>query len=109
MKVESKFIIVKDGKKIFGQGPYRLLRSIDELGSISRAAEVFDMSYSKAWRLIKDAEKILGYALLERVSGGSDGGGSSLTPQAKRLVENYENFSNQAQEAVEEIFKRNFE
>lgn len=108
MKIESKFLIVKDGEKIFGEGPYRLLKSIEELGSINKAAERFDMSYSKALAIIKKAEKYLGYSLLERVTGGVHGGGSFLTEKGRQLVKNYEDFTGEAREAVEEIFKRKF-
>ena len=92
MKIESKFLIVKDGEKVFGEGPYRLLKSIEELGSINRAAEKFDMSYSKALAIIKKAEDYLGYPLLERVTGGVHGGGSYLTEKGKELVKDYEDF-----------------
>ena len=69
--------------KSFGKGPCILLKTIDKLGSLNKAAKELNMSYSKAWSIINRAERVLGYSLLETVTGGADGGGSYLTPKAK--------------------------
>ena len=70
-----------DGTRFFGPGPYRLLEGVDRLGSLSAVAREMGMSYSKANRVVKNAEKACGFPLLARRIGGADGGSSELTPR----------------------------
>lgn len=77
------------GEGIIGEGKIRLLQAVDELGSLSAAANSLGLSYRKAWGDIKKAEKLLGYELTEKHRGGKDGGKSVLTPAAARLLEAY--------------------
>lgn len=37
------------------------------------------MAYSKAWRILRDCEKALGFELLDSTTGGRHGGGAVLT------------------------------
>lgn len=108
LKLESRFWIVQNGEKVFGRGPCILLKTIDRLGSLNKAAKELDMSYSKAWSIINRAERALGYSFLERETGGIDGGGSYLTVEGKAIVKAYEGFCKEAEESVEEIFKKYF-
>jgi len=79
-----------DGQKFFGEGPYRLLRAIESTGSLRAAALSMEMAYTKALKLMKNAERALGFALTMRTTGGKDGGGSVLTPKGKEWLEKYE-------------------
>lgn len=108
LKLESRFWMTVDGKKVFGKGPCILLKKIDRLGSLNKAAREMNMSYSKAWSIIHGAERALGYALVETKSGGLDGGGSFLTVEAKRLVRAYEEFSKEAEELVNKLYEDYF-
>ncbi len=66
-------------EKFFGEGPARLLRGIESTGSLRSAAADMGMAYSKAIKLIRNAEQALGFPLTTRSVGGRDGGGSCLT------------------------------
>lgn len=109
MEIESKFRIKKGDEKVFGKGPCLLLETIDRLGSLNKASSELNISYSKAWSIINRAEQILGYSLLETQSGGSDGGGSYLTPEAVILVKTYKAFCKEAENNVKELFRKYFE
>ena len=74
---------------VFGEGRYRLLRLISKHGSLKKAAEQNRISYRKAWGDIKKTESRIGRKLLIRECGGKGGGGSQLTPFAKKLLEAY--------------------
>ena len=66
MKAVTKIIFYDDnGEKFFGEGPARLLRLVEETGSLRAAALTMEMSYSKALRLLQHAEAVLGYPLPE--------------------------------------------
>lgn len=79
-----------NGIKFFGEGPHQLLRLVEQTGSLRSAAAEMGMAYSKATRLIKQAEVNLGFPLTTRSTGGRDGGGSVLTPEGKRWMKQYE-------------------
>ncbi|HHY78142.1 MAG TPA: LysR family transcriptional regulator [Clostridiales bacterium] len=104
----SLWIKSDDGNKVFGQGPYRLLILVDRLGSLNKAASEMGMAYSKALNILKNAERELNVKLLEREIGGAKGGGSKLTQEARRLIEKYEGFRNDAAQEIERIYAKYF-
>jgi molybdate transport system regulatory protein len=107
MKVAYKVWLDKNGKA-FGDGPYELLRRVEKIKSLHRAANQMGMAYSKAWRLIQTLEERLGFPILERKAGGKSGGGSRVTPNAKELMEHYEEFRKDVEDAMERIYRRHF-
>jgi molybdate transport system regulatory protein len=78
-----------DGVPVFGPGPYELLVRVKNEGSLHRAAQSMHMAYSKAWRIVRDAEKHLGLEILDRRAGGVAGGGSVLTADGEDLVHRF--------------------
>ena len=54
----------------------QLLEMIDHIGSMQSACACMHMSYSKGLQILKKTEQMLGYALIDRFSGGGSGGGS---------------------------------
>ena len=91
MKAVTKIIFQDDnGEKFFGEGPARLLRGIEEKGSLRAAALSMGMAYTKALSLIKHAETALGVPLVIRTTGGKSGGGSTLTKEGKEWLSKYE-------------------
>lgn len=79
-----------NGEKFFGEGPCRLMRAIEETGSLRAAAASMGMAYTKALRLMKNAEAAIGCPLSRRTVGGKAGGGSVLTPEGKEWLGRYE-------------------
>ena len=107
MKIAYKVWLDSNGKA-FGEGPYRLLRNVERTGSLWKASAEMGMSYSKAWRLMRNLEKRLDFPLLERHVGGASGGGSFITPQARDLLDRYEKFREDVQASLEKIYKKHF-
>lgn len=107
MKVACKLWFDQNGKA-FGDGPYALLKGVAETGSLQKGADRMEMSYSRAWKLIRILEQRLGFPLLDRKVGGQSGGGSQITPEAKELIFCYGRFREEAQEAIERIFQKHF-
>lgn len=77
-------------KKAFGPGVAALLKGIQECHSLQGAARQMDMSYSKAWTVIREAERIWGFPLTKCRIGGRQGGGSVLTAQGEVVLQRYE-------------------
>lgn len=94
--------------KCFGPGVARLLHGVQELHSLRAAALHMDMAYSKAWTVVKNAEKALGFPLLSSTTGGKGGGGASLTPEALRLLTAYDTFCAELHDAADELFRQKF-
>ncbi len=84
-----KVRLINENGVICGPGTEMLFKAIAETGSVRRAAEKTDMSYTKAWKIIHDAENNTGLSLIKRNTGGRDGGSASLTENAVRLLEQY--------------------
>ena len=109
MKVATKITFTDDnGIKFFGEGPCRLLRCVEKTGSLRAAAMEMEMAYSKASKLLKQAEATLGFPLTRRSAGGKDGGGSILTPEGKRWLQQYEAYRDACVNANRELFRRYF-
>lgn len=83
--VESSISIALE-KPFFNRDTVTLLRQIDRLGSVHEASDRTGISYSKAWQLIRDAEKGFGRQLVERSAGGKSGGEAHLTKDGCDLV-----------------------
>ena len=107
MKVAFKVWLDQNGKA-FGDGPYELLKRVEETNSLNEAAHQMGMSYSKAWKLIRTMEKRLGFPLLDRKVGGASGGGSALTPAAEELMRCYGRFEKETRDTIEKIYKKHF-
>ena len=109
MKVKLQIKIIDDnGEQFLGNGIVWLLEKIETFGSISKAAEEMNMSYSKSWKIIKKLEKNLGVELLIRRKGGYERGGTKLSPLAKDIVQTYNIFKNDIQNYSEKKFRKFF-
>ena len=105
MKAVTKITFLDDNnEKFFGEGPARLLHGIEEAGSLRAAAMSMDMAYTKALKLIRNAENALGVALIRRSTGGKDGGGSCLTPEGKEWLARYEAYRDACKEANSRLY-----
>lgn len=96
------------GERFFGEGPYRLLRGIEEAGSLRSAARRMDMAYTKAFGILKRAEKEFGFPLTSKSIGGKGGGGSVLTEEAKELIVRYESYRSAFTQLAENLYDQYF-
>ena len=91
--------------KCFGPGIAELLRQVQEKHSLRGAAISMGMAYSKAWTVIKSAEKELGFDLLMSTTGGKNGGGAILSPKAEAILAAYEEYIASLREFAEAGFE----
>lgn len=73
----------------FGRGKADLLLAIDEEGSISAAGRRMGMSYRRAWNLVEEMNLAFREPLIDSARGGSGGGGASLTPRGREILDHY--------------------
>jgi molybdate transport system regulatory protein len=66
---------------------FALLEALSSTGSLNKAARTAGYSYKGAWLLLETAANLAHAPLTERVTGGSGGGGTRLTPAAHALLD----------------------
>ena len=108
LDIRSKIWIEVRGEPVFGRGRRFLLEAIDSYGSINRAAQEVDISFRKAWGHIKAMEDRLGVKLVERRTGGKNGGGAALTNEARKFLKKYETLEKGIREMVDKRFRSIF-
>lgn len=95
-----KLWLEKDENPIAGEGRIELLRTVEEEGSLNKAAKKLDMSYRHVWGVIKKLEERLGFDLVESTKGGVKGGGTKLTEDGKDLAQKYTWIRNSLEDLV---------
>ena len=95
-------------KVFFGPGVSEILQRVEKTGSLRTAAGEMQMSYSKAWKIVRTAGEELGFALMERHAGGPGGGFSHLTEQGRDFLARYEAFQQEIRQAADGLFLKYF-
>lgn len=109
LKLRASFRLRISREKVFyGPGAHHLLQLIEEFGSLSNACQHMGMSYSKGRKIIAAMEEELGAPVLQTKQGGRDGGYSHLTEEAKRMMNCYSAFQAEADDALQELFRKHF-
>lgn len=105
--IKSRFRIVDhDGTIVMGPGKADLLDAIARSGSIRAAAEELEMSYMRAWTLVKTMNAAFRSPLVEKERGGSAQGGAQLTARGKTVLELYRAMEEKAERAIKPEWAR---
>lgn len=106
VKLFLKFDISEQCEAGFRRGVIQICKRVKRLGSLNRAAKDMGMAYSKAWRIVKNAEEMLSVKLFIR-QGAS---GSILTEEAEALISIFdyveEGLAVQAEKLLSEAFDK---
>ena len=81
---------------------FRLLKAIEDTGSLSKAAKAIDMSYKKAWLLVDTVNKRAREPVTVNTIGGKGGGGATLTPYGKSLILAFETINKKCWDFLDE-------
>ncbi|MEO6846874.1 MAG: LysR family transcriptional regulator [Chthoniobacterales bacterium] len=94
------------GKEItFGPGKAELLTHLARTGSLNQAAKRMNMSYMKAWSMVKLMNQSYKQPLVKAERGGSGGGGAELTDFGRRLLSLYAEMEKESLSAVGKPWK----
>jgi molybdenum cofactor cytidylyltransferase len=96
------------GTPVFGAGIRELLVRVESTGSLRRAASEMGMAYSKAWHIVRRAEEHLGFALLERRTGGKGGGGSGVSAEGRWMVGAFGAMRDEADLLLDDLYAKHF-
>jgi molybdate transport system regulatory protein len=108
VEARAKIWFERDGKLVLSDWRVELLTAVGETGSLTRAADSLHVPYRTAWSKLKEIEEQLGIRLLETQSGGTGGGGSLLTPEARELIARFRRVRDGVGELVRERFEAEF-
>lgn len=97
-----------EGQRRFGPGVAALLSEVREKRSLRAAAASMGMAYSKAWRIVRDAEEALNCKLLRSTIGGRHGGGAALTEEAESLLTAYQLLRDEVSAFAQKRFQERF-
>ena len=87
--VEGSLWFSRDQDRFLGGDRIALLEKIDQLGSITRAAQAVGTSYKTAWEMVNQINNLAAAPLVERTTGGKGGGGASLTAAGHDVLEQF--------------------
>jgi molybdate transport system regulatory protein len=94
------------GNGILGDGKWKILKQIEECGSLVGACEQLGITYRRTWNDLHKIEKMLGFHLLETIRGGPDGGSTRLSPEGRRLVKCFDVFHQRMDKIMHKEFVR---
>lgn len=97
VELDTEFGLFLGDKRI------RLLEEIARCGSISQAAKQVPLSYKAAWDAIDAMNNLADRPLVERTTGGKQGGGTTLTEHGKRMVALYRAVEAEHQRALDHL------
>ena len=93
-------VVLNDGTIVMGPGKAELLAAVASSGSIRSAAAELEMSYMRAWSLIRTMNEAFQTPLVEKVRGGADQGGARLTARGRRVLQLYRWMEREARRAI---------
>lgn len=106
LRLQYKIWFTDENEKgIFGDGKWKILKAIDETGSLTSACEKLGITYRRTWNDLKSIEKKLGFSLLEKTRGGAEGGSTVLTQEGIKLIHAFDDFHNTMDLIMQEHFK----
>src|SRR5262249_10670646 len=89
--------VLCDGETALGPGRVDLLELIAETGSLRAAAQQMEMSYMRAWTLVKSLNSWFRAPLVEVSRGGKRGGGAQLTELGRKIISLYRRIERESQ------------
>jgi molybdate transport system regulatory protein len=88
-RLQWRLRFILDDEIAFGPGKIALLESIEQTGSITRAAREHKMSYRRAWILVDELNQCFDSPVVVTATGGRSGGGAALTDLGREIAELY--------------------
>lgn len=94
-------IYLGNGSSI-GPGKINLLKMIAQTHSISGAARALKIPYKRAWHLIDSLNQSFESPIVETMTGGKRGGGSTLTELGELIIKHYDDIEQKINATVQE-------
>jgi molybdate transport system regulatory protein len=90
-EIRARLRIILGEEIALGPGKFELLKMVAQTGSITKASGELEMSYMRAWTLIRIMNRCFREPLVIAARGGSKGGGGAqLTDAGRKVLALYE-------------------
>lgn len=89
LQLKGRIWLEKDGDTFLSWGRVVLLERIAQHGTLAAAARSMNMSYSHAWNLVEQMNRMAAEPLVEKQAGGKKGGGARLTPAGEKARDDF--------------------
>ena len=106
LRLRAKVWLEREGQPLLGHGRVRLLRAIDEIGSITGAAKSIEVSYRHAWQMVDQINRLSPEPVVETGRGGKGGGGTRLTSHGRKLIRLFEDLDEALQRLGKDLNRR---
>lgn len=106
LKLDSTLWFNKAERKFLGGDRIELLEQIEQLGSITKAAKAVGLSYKTAWDAVNTVNNLAEKPLVERLTGGKGGGGTSLTAEGKKVISEYKIIQEELRKLLDNLGNR---
>lgn len=88
-KLNATISLIKENKALLSHDLIKLLDAIHSTGSITRASKLAGVSYRTAWNKIASLNNLSSQQIVSKSTGGSSGGGASLTDFGLEVLNGY--------------------
>lgn len=89
LRIRGRIWIESENGTFVGYGRIILLERIKKFGSITEAAKSMGMSYRHAWEMIDSMNRQWSVPLVQTSAGGIGGGGTRVTEEGEKVIENF--------------------
>ena len=107
MKLECE-IWLEEGGRALDTSCARIIQAVETTGSMQKAAAQLRVSCCWAWGVVNLSDQRLGFPLLERRTGGGQGGGSRLTPRGAELLARFSAAQAEVEAFLADVTARHF-
>lgn len=104
--LKPRFRVVCGDEIALGPGKVELLALLVETESLNEAARRLDMSYMRAWKLVKTMNACFREPVAVAKRGGQTGGGMQLTETGREALKLYREMQSKALRSTSSSWKR---
>jgi molybdate transport system regulatory protein len=104
-RIIPRYRVYQGNDIALGPGKADLLMHIAATGSISEAARLMEMSYNRAWLLVRTMNSTFREPLVTSVRGGAAGGAAALTRAGEKAMQLYRRLEREAETATDQTRK----
>lgn len=101
-------VLLCSGAPLYDPQLSMLLHLIEDTHSVRDACSLMQISYSAAWNMLNRVEDELGFPLVTRIRGGTNGSGSTLTEKGRHLMTAYDRFSEDLGKTAKALYGKFF-
>jgi molybdate transport system regulatory protein len=99
--LKTRLRVLHGDEIALGPGKVALLEGIEQTGTLSEAARLLDMSYTRAWNLLRTMNACFKEPLVESERGGTGHGHAALTETGRAVLLLYREMEREGLRAAE--------